>query len=104
MKKLIFRSPHRDTTETPAEECYSKNEIGEYLVSNGFDPAEFLYFYLLENNSENPTGGTTFRRCYFEDLPEDLECFFCRAQDKSVIYDYHRYREPRISKREVWDF
>ena len=80
----------------------SKKEIGEHLISEGFSPSEFIFSYLIDTGMESPAGAAHMVTCSYKDLPENLECFLCRAVgQRAVIYDYHRHRVPRIARRDA---
>jgi hypothetical protein len=80
----------------------SKMEIREHLISEGFNPSEFMFSYLIESGIESPAGAAHMVTCAFNELPENLECFLCHAVgNRAVIYDYHRHRGPRIARRDA---
>ena len=106
-KQILLELRRWKSREAPAAQPGDKSpnfkkEIGEHLASEGFSPSEFVFSYLIDTGIESPAGAAHMGSCSFKDLPENLECFLCRAVgQRAVIYDYHRHRVPRIARRDA---
>jgi hypothetical protein len=81
-----------DSAQPP--EMSSREEVTRYLSLLGFKPSDFVFSYVPERASEDREAVS--RRCRFEDLPENLDCFLCRAIDGSMMFDYCRYQSPQF--------